>query len=468
MLSNNIKLWIRFALRNKLIIFINIFGLICGIVSFLLIVNYVHYQLSYDTFSSDSARLYRVSLIKSREGVVETETAYTDVPLGKHLSDNVAGIEQFFRLHFTVGEFLLSGDEGPDSPVFTESSAYFADQPAVDHLGLNFIRGNADNALTDPNTIIISERAARKYFGDDWQHKEIVGKTLVYTGDNAEHLFRLDGVFSDYPGNSHLAFDFLFSHTSLYSIFGGGEMPPEMVAGMMENMWGHPQWYTYLALSPGANPTEVETNINSYVRELRGEQLARESVTEQYQLQPVRDIHLYSDLTNEPRANGDITIVLLLAAVAVLIMGLAWTNYVNLSVILSMERVKEIGLRKTVGAEKRGLARQFALEAFAVNLIVILVALVVYATLLPVFSDFLALEIINDWYLKLFFWLEVLALLVLGTVFTGIHSSLILSGINPREALSGKLKSGVSGGRFKKVMVSTQFIITIILIMSAL
>ncbi|MFA0964337.1 FtsX-like permease family protein [Roseivirga sp. BDSF3-8] len=448
--------------------FINIFGLICGVVSFLLIINYVHYQLSFDTFSEDSDRLYRISLAKSREGVVESETAYTDVPLGSHLHDNVAGIEEYFRLHFTVGEFLLSPDQGPGSPVFKESKAYFADKPALDYLDIQLLRGNSSTALGEPSTILISEHAAEKYYGSGWKQKDIIGQTLVYTGDNAEHLFRIDGVFEDYPDNAHLEFDFLFSHESLYSIFGGGEMPPEMVAGMMENMWGHPQWYTYLALSPGTDPADVELNINYYIQELRGEQLEKEGIAEAYKLQPIEKIHLYSDLTNEPRANGDIRIVLLLAGVAILILALAWTNYVNLSIILSTERVKEIGLRKTVGAERNSLAGQFAMESFMLNIIVVALAIAIYAVLLPLFSAFLSVSIITDWHLKPFFWIEVALIVILGTFFTGFHSSIVLSGINPREALSGKLRSGISGGRFKKVLVGTQFVITIVLVMSAL
>lgn len=465
----NLRIVSRFLWKNKLIFFINSLGLLIGIISCLIISGYATYELNFDKFQKETTNIYRVVSDTYKRGVLEIKNAYTDVPLGPFLKQNIAGIKDYFRLHFTVVDFSMQVEYNEEIKLFTERNAYFADQGMVRYFGLTFIQGDVKTVFNQPNKVIISESTADKYYGNDWRKNNIIGTTFVFKGDNNSHLFQVGGVFKNYPPNSHLKFDFLFSHNSLPSFFGGGDMPPELVAGMLENMWGRPQWYTYVVLEERSDNKMVEEEINRVFKERAKNGKSNNDDSEEiYKLQPISSIHLYSNRSNEPQANGDIKVVYSLFVIAFLIMLLTWTNLANLSISLYLDRTKEIGLKKTIGASRRNLVKQFLLESIIQNTFVFGLAVALFSIFLHTVSSYLAIPITENWWSDNIFWIELMILFFLSMSATGLYPIFVLSSLHPSKALKGELGASSSRTRFRDILVSVQFTISIILIMFTL
>ncbi|MDN5217012.1 ABC transporter permease [Fulvivirgaceae bacterium BMA12] len=461
----NFKMTFRFLKKNKPVFFINSLGLLLGIVSCLMISNYATFELSFDKFQKESSSIYRVVSDKYTNGVLEIKNAYTDVPLGPFLKENIVGIKDYFRLHFMAVDFSMQVGHNEAMKLFNENNAYFADQSIAKYLGFTFIRGDVNTALSQPNKVIISESIANKYFGQDWRNKSIIGEAFLFKGDNNSHLFQIEGVFNDYPPNSHLEFDFLFSHNSLSSFFGKGEIPAKMVADMLENMWGRPQWYTYVVLEDRSDYKLVQEEVNRVFKErAKRDKANKPDVEETYELQPISSIHLYSNLSNEPTINGDIKVVYFLFIIAFFIVAFTWTNLANLSIGLYLDRLKEFGIKKVVGASRRSLTIQFLQESLIQNLLVFGLTIALYATFLPIVSDHLSIRMVENWWSYDTFWIELLILFVLSICATAMYPILVLSSLNPSKALKGKLGVHISRAGLKDLLIGIQFTISIVLI----
>lgn len=468
-MNSNVKIAFRFLRRNKPVFFVNSLGLLLGIISCLMISNYATFELSYDKFQKESPSIYRVVSDKYKGGVLEIKNAYTDVPLGPFLKQNIVGIKDHFRLHFTAVDFSMQVEHNEEIKLFTENNAYFADQSIVKYLGFTFIQGDVNTALSQPNKVIISGSIANKYFGEDWRNKNIIGETFLFKGDSNNHLFEIEGVFNDYPPNSHLEFDFLFSHNSLPSFFGKGEIPDEMVANMLENMWGRPQWYTYVVLEDRSDYKLVREEINRVFKERAENDKANEDDSEEaYELQPISSIHLYSNRSNEPGVNSDINVIYFLFAIAFLIVVLTWTNLANLSISLYLDRIKEFGIKKVIGAGRRNLTIQFLWESLIQNLLVFGMTIVLYAAFLPIVSGYLSIRMIENWWSYDTFWIELIILFVLSICATAMYPILVLSSLNPSKALKGKLGARISRAGLKDLLVGIQFTISMMLIIFTL
>ncbi|MDQ4138912.1 MAG: ABC transporter permease, partial [Bacteroidota bacterium] len=336
MLYNYLKTAYRALWRYKLSSFINVMGLAIGMAAFLLIVQYVRYELSYDTYHDKSYRIFRVGTAFYREGT-PTEYPATFLGLGPALKADFPEVEAFTRLGFRKS--IVSYKENS----FTENNLFFADAGFLAMFSLQMQPGSK-GSLAAPNEVILSQSTAHKYFGIE----NPIGKTIKLRSKLFQQNVTVTGVFADLPPNSHILIDFLVSFSTLVSHLGNERL----------NGWDSLDHLTYILLAPGTDVQNLKRKlpafIDKYLGKVWGEKpgLGIGPNRTAFMLQPLRDIHLHSTGQNEVESNGSYAVVQLLLIVAAFILLLALINYINLSTARAMERGKEVAVRKVIGARR--------------------------------------------------------------------------------------------------------------------
>ncbi len=451
MLLNYLKLAWRNLLKNRFFSVLNIVGLSIGIACFLLIGRYVTDELSYDRFHPHASRIYRVNA-DILFGGNTLNLAVTADPMGAALKKDYPEVENYTRLYTSNGSKMVKKGD-----VFiVENNVAHADSTFFDVFAYPLTEGVARQALTAPNSVVISQSAARKYFGTD----QVLGRTLE-TDDNEKTIYKITGVMADMPENAHFKFDFLFSMANVDYNFG---------------TYTSHNFATYLLLKQGTNPKAFEKHfpefIVKYVLPEAGQYMNIKSIEEfeqagnklTYSLIPVTDIHLHSSRMAEIRVNGSMQYVYIFSAVAFFLLLIACVNFMNLSTARSANRAREVGIRKVMGSEKSSLVKQFLTESTLVALISLLVALVLAALALPAFNQLAE----KTYAFHSFFtpgWLLFLLLLPLfiGGL-AGLYPSFYLSSFNPIRVLKGKINAGAKSSGLRSVLVVFQFATSIVLI----
>ncbi len=319
------------------------------------------------------------------------------------------------------------------------------------------ISGDATTALSQPFTAVVSEKYAKMYFGNE----DPIGKMLLMNDDDgANELVKVTGVFKDLPQNTHMKFDILFSYKTLFA-------RGDWAVGRYDQSWKRRDMYVFLTLTPGTDPKTVEAKLPALVSKYKPDNV-QQNVQESLFLQPLTSIHLKSALADEPEINGDERIVNFLSIIGVFVLVIAWINYINLSTAKALERAKEVGVRKVMGAMKGQLVRQFLVEAALVNMVSVLIAMFMVAAVLQYFNSISGLALtlsylFESWYLSL-----ALLLWVCGTALSGSYPALVLSSFRPVSVLKGKLKNSFGGVLLRKSLVVFQFIASVALIAGTL
>ncbi len=423
---------------------INIVGLSTGLATCILILFFVTHELSYDTFHEDADRIYRIVTSTGDDGTpTNANGIFGTGPLLK--KDYPDELEEFGRIRRTVHNSKMY--VAHDSNKFYEEGFYFADPGFLSIFNFPLNRGDVSSALLNPNTIVISESIAQKYFGDE----DPLGKTMTadpyQDGDLME--FEVTGVIKDIPPNTHFDFDMLASYSSQLE---------EGLDTKLNSLEGH---YTYLKLSESTDPDQFESKFTDFLHRNWSED-PWYSIT----LQPLTDIHLHSHIKSEIKANGNITYVYIFAGVAVLILAIACINFINLTTARSTERAREVGLRKAIGAHKAQLVGQFLGEALVMTLISGVIALFLVDLFLPLFNnlthkDFQLLDFLSV--------TNVLGytgfLMIIGLV-AGFYPAILLSSFKSVDVLKSQY-TGITGGSWlRKTLVVSQFSVSAILIIS--
>ncbi len=337
MLKNYLKIAVRTMLKSKGYTALNIMGLAAGMACCALILLYVQYELSYDRHNEHAESIYRIVLDgKASSGKVEG--AASPAALAPHIKEAMPKVEaaaRFFKL--VKFENLVEWGEHK----FYEKRFYWGDAEAFEVFSLPLLKGDSATALSAPNTAVITQAMARKYFGAE----EPLGQVLRVDG---KEDYTVTGVLEDLPGNMHFTFDFLASLSTM------GIDEQEHMA-----YWTSVTYYTYLRLREGTAPEKVEETLHAINYENIGKMLEMIGVEFNYYLQPLTDIHLHSKLSGELEPNGDITYVYVFSCIAVFVMLIACINFMNLATARSEGRAREVGVRKVAGAEKRQLVAQF-------------------------------------------------------------------------------------------------------------
>jgi len=449
-----IKNWLKIALRNiarhKGYSFINLFGLAIGMTCAILIMLYVRDELSYDRYPVKAESIYRLGLEARTVNRGQLRTARTPPPWAPALARDYPEVLNYVRFKTPLVSWLVGFEEREKR--FHEKGFYFADPSVFEVFGLKLLRGDPATALKEPNTLVLTEKAAARYFGRD----DPLGKTLRI--DNT-YDFRVTGVMQDVPRASHISFDILASFESLnvLPIYGGTQY------STMERNGLNPDVYTYLLLKDGSRPEELEKKIPAFLQTYLGRQLAQANVTLNTFLQPLVDIHLHSNLDAELRANASVSDIYIFSAVALFILAIACINFMNLATARSAGRAREVSIRKVVGAERQQIIGQFLGESLLLAMISLVLAVALAKLLLPVFGILAGKKLSLDLADPLFVLGAVLLAVVVG-VASGSYPAFFLSAFRPGSVLKGSLRSGGANVLLRRVLVVFQFAISIVFI----
>jgi putative ABC transport system permease protein len=464
MLKNYFKVAYRNLLKNKVFSLVNIFGLAIGMSACFFIFLYVHFELSYDRFHKNADNLYRVPITVTGN-ISNVSTQATNHPaVGPAMKQEFPEVIDFARaapLHLVMNASMVSYTEGSRTTTFNEDRIWMADPSFLTMFSFPFVVGDPKTALTGGHSIVISNSTARKYFGNE----NPLGKTLSL---NRETPFKVTGVFKDIPQNSHLKFDMLTSFQMLqFTVFK--LLDP---GNYLDNTWIWPEFYTYVQLAPGTDPQKLEAKLPAFVAKHLGDEMKKLDYTCQFHLQPIRDIHLKSEYSTEAEANGSEKEVYFLSIIGVFILVIAWINYINLSTAKSIERAREVGLRKVVGAGRIQLIVQFITESAIINFLALGVAAIIVWSGYPLFSQITGKNISDQFsdsglLQQPIFWLSLAGAFASGTFLVGAYPAFILSAFRPVFVLKGRLFQSNKGIMLRKSLVSFQFILSILLIAAA-
>ncbi|AQG81072.1 ABC transporter permease [Spirosoma montaniterrae] len=459
MFRNYLKIALRTLRKQRGLTFINIFGLALGMACCLLIMLYVADELSYDRFHTKADRTYRLSLDVKFTGI-DGQMATVSDPLGPTLKQDYPQVEQFTRLH-PRGNWQVK--RAGTTMNIREQNILFADSTVFDVFTLPLIAGDPRRALNRANTLVISETAARRHFGN----ADPMGKTL--TLDN-RMTFTITGVMRDIPPNSHVKADFL--------------------ATMLNDEYNWGQWlannhYTYIVLKEGTDPATFAKNLDVVTEKYVGPQLLGAmgiSLVRFRQagnrfrniMMPITDIHLRSKHQGELTPPGDIQYVYIFSAVALFILFIACINFMNLATARSAGRAREVGVRKVLGSERGQLMGQFMAESMLTTILAMGLALILVGMSLPLFNNLAAKQIDLNQLLRPQ-WLAILAFFpLLVGLLAGVYPAFFLSGFRPIQVLKGKMINPVRGRgqlgdlSLRSGLVVFQFMMSVILIVGTL
>lgn len=452
MISNYLKIAFRNLMKYKFISFINLFGLTVGLTCCLLILTYILNELSYDRYSKNANNIYRVtrSFRSPETGASSLVLGTVAPPFGPLLENDFKEIKKITR--------LLPNGQTPmryEDKMFNEQNVFFADENLFDFFKVDVVKGNPAKALTDPFCVMLSETVAKKYFGND----EALNKMIRI--DNNINL-KVTGVYKSFPSNAHVHPEIMVSFNTLKDSAIYGEQ-------QLRTNWGNNSFFTYLLVPDGFKPEKLEKQFPAFLdRHMDDGPQARYKPSQwtSLSLQKLTDIHLYSHTDFEAEENGDIKRVYIFSAIALFILLIACINYMNLSTARSALRAREIGVRKVVGAQRKEIIAQFLSESVMVSFLALIIAIALTWIALPWLNKLSGQQLnINTLFTWKVFIPVVLVPFVVGTV-SGIYPALFMSSFRPVMVLKGLFKVGGGNISFRQVLVTLQFAISIILIIS--
>ena len=446
--------------KNKFFSALNILGLAIGMAVFLLIAQYVKFERSYENFIPGKENIYRVKLevFSNNEPVLASAENYPGV--GPAMKDEIPGVKSYARLYnmgYKNNVIITYENARPERIAFKQRKFLYADSAFLPMMGYPMLKGNASTALAEPKTAVLSETYARKYFGKE----DPIGKTLHLQDDDFNNeLVTVTGVFKDLPANTHLKFDILFSYKTLYGRRRGA-------SERYDRNWRRQDMYTFIQLQPGVDPKKVESKLPAIIEKYTATSQGNNLKTVMG-LQPLTGIHLHSDLAEEPEPNGSSQTVFFLSLIGLFVLIIAWINYINLSTARALERAREVGVRKVIGAVKRQLISQFMMEAALINLVSIIIAWGIVLVSLRYFNSLSGLSLDISYLVKPWFAGMLIVVWLTGTFLSGFYPAMVLSSFKPVFVLKGKLKSNNSGILLRKGLVVMQFIASVFLIAGTL
>jgi putative ABC transport system permease protein len=458
MFKNYFTVAFRNLVKRKGFSLINILGLATGMAVCLLIVLFIQSEMSYDKQHEKADNIYRVVLERSYPG---RSTSYAIIPqsIGAAIKTEYPEVLESTRLFNFAGNgnfFLRIGEK-----TFEEKRVLAADSNFFRVFTCKFLHGDGATALEKTHSAVINATTAKKYFGTT----DVVGKQFETDGNDTTETFVITAVVANWPDNSHFLFDMLIS-TSTFQVFS------------RRNYIGFAA-HTYLLLNPNSSSKALEAKFPDIIKKYVAGEISK--VFNQswedfkkagngyhYYLQPLTKIHLISDLEAELRPNGSMTAVYIFGVVAIFILLLACINFINLSTARSVERAKEVGIRKTFGSGKKSLIGQFLIESVFISVISMLIAFGIIILLIPAFNTISGKDLSVSYFLQVKWILVLIAFVLITGVIAGLYPAFVLSSFNPIMVLKGRFKSGGYGLALRNGLVVFQFFISIVLIISTI
>jgi putative ABC transport system permease protein len=452
MLTNYLQIAFRSITKRKGYSLLNIAGLTLGMSCCLLIFHYVSYERSFDQFEKGSGQIVRIRFDSYQKGVLAYKSATSFPAIGPAMKKDFPEVHSYCRL---IDDNLLLSNEKLNKR-FTENKGYYADPAAIDMFHIQLIEGSAETTLTGPDKIILSASTARKYFGN----ASALGQILINRNSDKPETFEVTGVYKDFPDNSHLILNYLVSYQTLQKeLNASGDK-----SNASETAWGWYDYYVYLKLNPGVDFKLVEAKMPSFTDKYINSKEKNKNDRSELHLIPLEDIHLYSNYNQEAEVNGNGGAVAFLFLIAIFIMCIAWINYINLATARSVERAKEVGVRKVLGALRNMLIKQFLIESFLLNCISLVTSICIFFILVRPFDFFTGRDHFTDISLTATYWVLFFILFIVGTLISGIYPAFVLSGFKPGIVLKGSFKNTSSGLLLRKGLIIVQFVTSVVLI----
>ncbi len=437
MLRNYLKIAWRNLRNNKIFSLVNIAGLTLSMICSMLIFLWIVDERSYDTFLPGADRAYRLVQHQQLENGMYFKSSASPAPMPPYLKENFSGIDEFTRVRPDGEKHLFSYETVKlyETPTYVDST-FFSVFP------FPMLAGNASTALNEPNSVVLTKTTAEKYFGKE----DPIGKTLLF---DEREPYKVTGIIADLPSNTHFRFNVLLPFRNLY----------------MRNWglgWGNNYYYGYFKLAPNADAAELSARIGEYAKK-------NDEIADIFFLQAVKDIHLYSGLdidlygSSKERA----PYVRIFWIVGMLIIFIACINFMNLSTARSEKRAKEIGLRKTIGANRGSIVGQLLMESVLFALLAYVLALCALNLILPSFSALMEKQLVlgpQQWPMLLAFLGGAVAIGLLA----GSYPALVLSSFQPIRVLKGTFSPAKGGVYFRRTLVVVQFAVTVVLILGTL
>lgn len=452
--KNILKIVLRQHGKRRRYALLNIFGLTVGMASCLLLFEYVAFERSFDSFNPKAERIVRIQDEEYQNGKLIIPCASAMPALKPLLIKDFPEVESACRLY--KSSFLLANEAA--NIRFSETSVYYADSSALNIFDIHLIRGDASTALSDPDKLMLSATEAKKYFGQE----DPVGKTLTIHNGGRLLPLQVTGVFADYPVNSHITFDMLVSYKTFSRILGAYGRPNDP----METDWRWTDFYTYVLLKNKADLAGLKQKLPAFIDKYYNDLPKPMADRDRFKLiaMPLQDIHLYSHFIQEAEPTGNGRSVSFLFLIAFFIIVIAWVNYTNLAAAHSLERAREVGVRKVLGAHQHQLIRQFMMESLLFNSFALFTALILVFSCNNLFALFTARPLGTFFTLPIGYWGQFMLVFFIGTFLSGLYPSLILSRYQPVKVLKGLFKNSSGGQWVRKTLIIGQFAISIILI----
>ncbi|MEM6317934.1 MAG: ABC transporter permease [Bacteroidota bacterium] len=440
MFSSYLKIGFRMIAKHRLYSFIHILGLALGLAAFLLINQYTKFEKSYDRFHEQADNIYRLTTDQVINGQMGVRDAMTFAPAGAVLQaelPEVIGTTTTFKRRRMV--FQKNGQPVEEKGVIAVDSNF------LNIFSYELIAGDKSSLFGEPYTMVLTEKQARKYFGD----QSPIGQTIHVLG-NFNRPFKVTGVLANTPANTHYRFDVLISLKSY-------------TQRVQRDAWNGYNYYSYLKLSSSADVEKIKPLLPSLTKKYLGED--NKLV---FNLQPVPSVHLHSNLTFEPQPHGSAEAVIFLDIISIFILIIAWINYINLSTARATERAKEVGLRKVVGAKKGQLIGQFFIESLFINLLGAIVAVGIAQLALPYFNSIVGQKVLTTIWKNSDVLQQLAIFCGLGTIITGIYPAFVIAGFRPIRVLKGNFQKTRHGLLLRKGLVVFQFTASLGLIAATL
>ena len=441
MFYNYLLIALRNLRKNIAYSFINIFGLSIGLATCLLILTWITHELSYDQFHEKSSSIYRASLEMQNNGqVVRTSVSPTALlPALKQFPEVTDGVRVYNPSAWNP--YIVRNGED----VFQENKFYVADSSFFKVFSYPLIKGNPAKALTEPYSLILTESTANKYFGDD----DPMGKILVVNNTD----YTVTGVMSDIPSNSLLQFAFLGSFSSLRQ-------------GREEPIWWSANYQTFFVVKEGTEIATLSEKVDDFANKAIGTTSAADRV--HYHMMKLTDIHLRSPFDSEPEIVGNIQHVYIFGAVALLILIIACINYVNLATARALDRAKEVGIRKVAGAIRKQLIVQFMSESTLITFVAYIIAFFFVFTTLPLFNAITTLHFDSSIFVAKEFIFTSAAMVLFIALCAGAYPAIAITSFKPVAVLKGNFRHSTKGVFLRKLLVVSQFSISVVLIVSTI
>lgn len=437
MFLNYIKITLRTIFKNRVSTLINLLGFSAGLASVFLIYTYVSFELSYDDYHKDVNLLYRANMHLELEGEQKLITVTPNI-LGPKLFEEIPGVNQYVRMYRTLNTAVtIIVDENK----YMEPEWYAADSTIFEIFNIELIRGAKSGSLSKPEYGLLSRSKALQYFGTT----DVVGRR--FSNANGKD-YMVTGVYEDIPENSHIRPSMIVSSLST------------SIAGDL--MWGNANYFTYVKFHEGADIGQIEQKLATIV-DRDGENWMK-NMRVGFSFIPVRDIHLNGTIDFEPSPAGDMDQIFGLIIIAVFILVIACVNYINLATSRSLERAKEVGLRKMMGSARRQLIMQFLLESIFTTLFSILIALVILVLIEPVYIQITGKNISILEFFTLGNVLKGILIWIAISVLAGFYPAWILTSFIPSNVLKGSFRKSRSGVTARRSLVVFQFILSTCLI----